>query len=98
MMGGEPWLIFLSSGFSSRTYYAVSSLRGADMTVPSGPGSVFRGSPQSPPGSLPAVSEGEKAAWSETWRRTTRRARMKDILSGSSSAWSAASVIRFLIP
>ena len=44
------------------------------------------------------VSEGEKAACPETWRRTTRSARMKDILSGSRSAWSAASLIRCRIP
>jgi putative transposase len=76
---------------------AAFSPRG-DRNAPGARDWVFPGSPQSPLASPPRAVEGEKAAWPETWRRMTRSARMKDILSGSRSAWSAASRIRWRIP
>ena len=68
------------------------------MCAPGGADSAARRFRQSLPGLLSPASEGEKAACPVTWRRITRSARMKDILSGSKSAWSAASRIRCRIP
>lgn len=49
-------------------------------------------------GSMGEVSrEGENAAWAVTWRRAMLMARVNDSRSGSSSAWSAASVMSWRI-
>src|SRR5689334_24101653 len=55
--------------------WAGLSLLYAGRTAPGGLGQAVPGFPGSPPVPLTSAAEGGKAAWPETWRRTTRRAR-----------------------
>jgi len=93
------WAVICAGYFSappasSGGHCAVSVLPLAGRNVPVAAGWAFPGFPQSLPVSLRRGAEGEKAACPVTWRRTMRSVRVKDILSGSRSAWSAASRIR----